>query len=409
MTALCGGGASQLKAGYAGQTVFSASLITGAVLFAAPWLFPFAALLDTFTYEALTECTADPPALPVFNAGDLLALGAPFLNPSDTIAAVGKINDLVLIWAWHFYCECVVGPQPAPLAVQAPPAGVSTPAGNTASPCFVGIWNGQPQQFVGFGVETQNVQPLTPSPATIDENESGQLYQSFACSAGQYTKVHIELDVTWPAGATQDVGVTLYQGNAGNVLVANPVHALVHHPGATDHASFDLAVNNTAVFLCLAVGEVADAHAPTLAVTATWSCSSVACCTDPQVYQLLANIWQAVRSLSGSFPAAPSSFAVATVHAGLVGSGSFALGIGVLAVKVAITSAIPPEVGLVAGDPQTLVGAGWITYESGGDPFPGQRLTYNGQLFLSPASADACHYTLAPGIIATLTELTAGP
>jgi hypothetical protein len=134
------------------------------------------------------------------------------------------------------------------------------------------------------------------------------------------------------------------------------------------------------------------------------------CCPpDPTQAAMLAQILQQLQLVYASLPSHPNSYAEASAHAGLTGDGSIVLVDDAIAIKVAITTDISWG-GVAAGDPPFLFDRGYITpFNSEGPIYASNRLTFNPQVFLLPTLTDSIGYSLPPGEIITITELTAGP
>jgi hypothetical protein len=132
------------------------------------------------------------------------------------------------------------------------------------------------------------------------------------------------------------------------------------------------------------------------------------CCPpDPQVQGLLSQVLALVESIYSSIPTPLSSLANSTVHAGLTGSGNFALTPGSIAYRVTVTT-LGQSAGLITGDPNKLFGAGWITSSAGGSNYKQSAVQSTPQIVFLDPLADTLHYTLHDSV-ATITELTRGP
>ena len=95
-------------------------------------------------------------------------------------------------------------------------------------------------------------------------------------------------------------------------------------------------------------------------------------------------------------------------YSGLSGNGQFAIS-GLLGVSVALTT-VPGRIGLVAGDPDTIFDAGWVTLGTADGWGPRQFITSN-PFILRPIAGDMTllGYSIPADVVATITELTREP
>jgi hypothetical protein len=102
---------------------------------------------------------------------------------------------------------------------------------------------------------------------------------------------------------------------------------------------------------------------------------------------------------------APFAYIASTVHAGLTGSGSFAIQ-GLLGVKLALTS-IPAGIGNIAGTPQEFFDVGFVTFGSPDGYDHSVRIEHNPQITLPPrcSAFTTFGYSLPPGVVVDVTEL----
>jgi hypothetical protein len=111
----------------------------------------------------------------------------------------------------------------------------------------------------------------------------------------------------------------------------------------------------------------------------------------------------------GSSPPPLSALVETAVHSGLHDGGSILLRGDTIWVKVTITTD-NPALPVGAGVPPYLFSRGFIVPIALEGPIrTNVRLVYNPQLYELPPLADSIGYQLGVGIIATLTELRAGP
>jgi hypothetical protein len=111
----------------------------------------------------------------------------------------------------------------------------------------------------------------------------------------------------------------------------------------------------------------------------------------------------------GTSPPPLTTLVETAVHAGLHDGGSILLAANTIAVRVAITTD-NPSLPVGAGVPPYLFSRGYIVPIALEGPIrTNVRLVYNPQLYFLPDLADSIGYQLGAGIVATLTELRAGP
>lgn len=106
---------------------------------------------------------------------------------------------------------------------------------------------------------------------------------------------------------------------------------------------------------------------------------------------------------------APFGYIAAAVHATLSGAGSFAIQ-GLLGVKVDITT-LPSSYGLSGTSPTEHFELGWITFGTA-DGYPQSiRVDHDPTVALPPRCGlfTELAYDLAPGVVATITELLREP
>jgi len=95
-----------------------------------------------------------------------------------------------------------------------------------------------------------------------------------------------------------------------------------------------------------------------------------------------------------------------TVFAGLNGIGTLSIARGVIGARVDVTT-LPSELGLTAGDPDYNFDVGWVNWSDGTSFRQRERITNTAFATFptSPAGVNQLNYTLAPGVVVTVTEL----
>lgn len=416
MTVRCGGGASNLIAGTGQQVVFSAALITEGIGLISPWLLPLAGLVDAFVYEALTQCTADPPAMPTTaELNPLNAVGG-VLNPNFS-AWSSAVNALLLNWAWDQYCQCASG-SPTPLVYPTQQTAVTVPSTSQGAPCLRTEWQG--------------TVPLTASPFDLSQflgltslHPTGQIARVVTDSSGSYTVHGIPAGVTGILATSQYAPAPLCTGqylNGAGVMFYDSTGATI---GSNEPLSPSFIQPGTR-FLTFPAGAVywyfngsqesttcGPANQP-MQVVLDFYCGSTPgvagpCVTDPLVLQMLNTILSTLNAVYGALPGRLNSYAEGAVHSGLTGNGTITLSGNAIAVKVSITTDLPGG-RIDLGSPNYLFDRGYIVAVTNEAPIRGiTRLVYNPQLYVLPQLTEQIGYSLPAGEVISITELTAGP
>lgn len=417
MTALCaGGGASQVIPGKGFTLVVSASLITAGLGIISPWLLPFAALLDGFSYDLLTSCTSDPPAMP--SSADLSpthAIGG-ILNP-DFPAWVQNVHDALINWLWPQYCQCTVGAQPAVPAALPPPANVNSPTpANT--PCWTLDWAGTPAQIGPLATQWVGSTQLTgllPPGTQIIRNPGG-----LGAVVTQQLPSPPPTSITYRYTQAidnnhQDDGVVLLFFDAAGNIISDVVPGGIHGT-QVETGSFNIPPTTDAWALYTFGNNAAEPSGPITEHIdfycggATPGGANLQCCpTDPSVLQLLNLIYQLEQSIYLGLPSAAASLAEATVHAALTGTGSISVAPGTIGIKIAITT---DNAGLrvSAGTPPYLWDRGfWVPIGPEGAARGTTRIVYNPQINMLPVDTNSVGWTTGSGVTISITELVRGP
>ncbi len=415
MTARCpSGGASQIIPGVGPEVVLGSALITGTLLAVAPWLFPFAALVDTFNYEALTQCTSDPPAMPVFTGADYVAMGLPLADLAATATALGKINDLLLNWAWAQYCQCVSGSATLP-PYSVPPAGVASPTGSASTPCFTGSTTFVAANDPGGGVPAFGPTGITPGTLT-SHSVGGGAVPFYVLPSPLPASVAFTVTTTVLDANTHNLKVGVLAYDAANTFLGFTTVTAATSGAGPQTTTFGYSIPpTTAWWRSYAVDVTSFAGGVSLNWSATWTCAggsssgvSEPCTDSPVLLNILNAIWQEVQLIYSALPSPLTSYAESTVHAGLTGSNHFTLGAGTIAIKAAITAIAPGTYTEIGGDPNYYIEAGIITFSAAEGNYHSYKLTSTPQLIVAPALSDTLHYTLE-GSTVTVTELVRGP
>jgi hypothetical protein len=372
-------------------------------------------------FSPSTGCVAPPPDMPTFTDVDVTNILTS--NPIAQPTSWGKLADLVHIGAWLTFCECL------PPALITPPAAPIYPSGGPVlnSPGVPGLTVGACWDRA-FGANV----PI-PIAGTIHAVDVGSVLLP---TGGATIPVSPFIGIT-------HVGYTIPVGANHLKLVSNPAQTTSHcdinlsfWTSAGVKTDFQeiayetltqgpqtltipaIAANST--FWSLSVGDdVANQHViETYALEFSFFCSSgvpgaplVDCCPPDPI--LMAQLQVIINLLNGihlgTAPPPLSALVETAVHAGLHDGGSILLAGNTIAVKLTITTD-NPSLPIGAGVPPYLFSRGYIVPIALEGPIrTNVRLVYNPQLYFLPDLADSIGYQLGVGIIATLTELRAGP
>lgn len=402
MTVICGGGTSSFKPIFA-PAVYVAPATLGSLLNNVPvaWAVPLAAYLGAKTYDLATFCTIDPPADPGFTALDAIAL----LNVYNPVAfgpAAAKLQQLIDRFAWYQFCKCDSVATPAAPAPPAAPAGlpvinptsvvnlpIASPCKQQAnlSPHTLPVSNSVISDHIILGLlNATSVRMTASTVTTVGPGRPCAMNWEFdSASATLLNICHpmgvnatFQQDVAIPAGTTQ-----IYVSIFDDATCAGGVGS----GSGTTTVTF-----NTQLFC--------DGQAPGQTTTP--------CCPpDAFTQATLDQVLQTVRLIQRQI--VPFAYVTGNVHAGLTGTGSFAIQ-GLLGVKVALT-VDPASLSVSAGTPAQLFDRGFVTLGTP-DGYPSDyRLEHNPTIILPPrcSAFTTLGYTLHPGVTATITELLREP
>ena len=421
MTALCSGGTSSPKPATPNTLNIIGSQISDALTNISPWLLPFALLIDSFTLDSDTLCASDPPVTPAFDDSDNNAL-VNYLPGNALDAALSKIHNAIVIWAWYQYCQCDSGTAPAPgrPAINAPPDAQTPSAPSQQQPCFTGTYNQLPQS-VPSGCPSQmedislQVMPTFGTGLNVTDTCSGtyRIHQlNPAITSITWTFTPCDRAAAPPSCFG---GITFYN-SSGTVL-----GGAIDFNGGTqsgDTTTGTASIPTGAVYFYANVHY--DATSPFGAATSAsilqlqvWcgggpGSLSNCCPPDPALLFGINAILAQVNLILASLPTPLTSYADGPAHSGLSGSGVVTLSAGTIAFRVNL-STIPPQYGATMGAPNYYFSLGWVTPAALSEPFQQQRVAIDGQVFPLPATATEIYYTLNSGVVISITELVSGP
>jgi hypothetical protein len=394
MTAICGGGTSSFNPTVGQNIVVTTAaaealldvISEGTALIAAPFL-------AGLTYDLLQICATDPPALPTIGPDDWKALLAG-PGPATVTGVLQKFIDYFVHFAWYSWCHCDTAPtpsQPSPVTVTGQPSvggGIGTAP--TPAPCLV---TGAPDATI------------TPADQQVFVQQ-GHVFPPNAQNG--------EITIFWlPSGigneSTAVMTIWCVDGN-GNILNKIARNFFSNTSGVI---KFDIPVGTNNILLD--VNQLTFPNIDKLSYQMALYCAGSrpgdplqACCPpDTSTSLLLTQIRDMVTLIQRQI--VPFAYVPGTVHSGLTGNGELTVQ-GLLGVKIDPTS-FPPVYGTEDGDPDSLWLNSWIRWGNGDGWTQRERLTSAPFVSLPSVAGQFTKlgYTLAPGLVATITELVREP
>jgi len=430
MTALCGGGPS----GPLATASVTLDLTVSAILaFLVPVVGDVAAgvlapvILSAVNVEIGPFCATDPPADPGLNFS--IVSDAISIPPTlTTFSSITKVADWFLHQYWFQICHCTTVTTPAaPTPSNPGPVDQNRglPAGNP-QPCWnvTLAWSAGALHSALPGNADLTLAGLPNGVPITTTWLSGSLGQELHAVPidGRITAINLSVTVNEPFNTLTGVyyvqSGTLSSTATGAQLTGGQTDVQVlFGSGDPSTKSFSLPngfFNKTQPhWWSLWVGNY-DSVPHTGTLTLSFTCPPGVnygnCCvsTDPALEGELQAILQYVQAIYAGLPIPPTSFAEATVHAGLTGNGSVTFADLPIALKVTLTT-IPGWVGREIGSPNFYFDVGYLSFATSEGSYAQQRLELAEQLVTVPLLAGSVGYTLENGIVASITELTAGP
>lgn len=425
MTALCGGGTSGPKPGVTGILTFSAfgieAFISSVLLLPelAPLLAPIiASLVDI---EATAYCSTDPPPDPGLTATDLEnAIKIP-PGPATFIA-----QSRILQWFenqyWWSICQCsgTTPARPTPSNPGAVTSNGGLPQGNSV--CWnVTIPYSIPAAPTGvfFFIQIQDqTATLVPAggslPVAISAgNPSPTNLQAMAVPPGiTQVKLTHTLNEAVQAGSNYlELHLDTWN-SSGAIETTDPLHA--YYFGSSPNVIVDFQPNMPVAAYWLAYILNTDSIPHTGTFGLSFICppgvavGQPCCPPDPLIEGELQQILQYVQAIYAGLAVPPNSFAEGAVHAGLTSNGSVTFSGVPIALKVTLTT-VPNWVGVAVGSPDFYFDAGYLSFGTSEGNYAQSRIELQQQVLSVPLLAGSVGYTIRDGIVASITELVAGP
>lgn len=398
LMSICASGASTTKFGVPAALVVDQQYIQSILPPALAWLYPYLPYMHGLEIGNVGAfCALDPPTFAVPTAADIFD----FITSGDiskVVSVTRFMEDITKYYLWYQLCQCTTGSTPAPSAAPSAPANLPAvnPTGYAAIPVPAACRHAVQSATVIGGVGTQQ--------EFFDDNvpaAASSLVFTITGAVAGANHPTVTAYFEWYGARAPVVGTPIrteatfpmVSGGAATLTYAVPagarafaVKAIVPAGGSTDTWAM------VEDFYC---GVAPAAPAPT------------PCPPDPAVRQLLSQIYDLLTLVQRQ--AVPFAYVPSAVHAGLTGDGSFAVS-GLIGCKVNLTT-IPASYGSAVGTPVEHFDLGFVTFGTP-DGYPSSlRLEHQPSLFL-PARCGAyttLAYTLAPGVVATITELKREP
>lgn len=421
MTAICGGGTSSAKSG------FAASLFVGPSMIAAllnniptPWAVPLAGYIAAITYDLTTFCPADPPSVPTITATDVINLLEPF-DVASNVAAGLKFQQLIGAYLWYVVCQCDSVQTPA--APSAPAAPTGMPQINPPilpSPTTTGcmdvihtqqdsqnpvqhlaggdVWEMTPYYFSVRGITVVPYTATNETSYAIPAGLTSISYKITGISGGPSTQQSAIIKLAyWNSSAASVGAVFIPAPTNGNTVTSSPSSV---PSGATYVTLFQDGQNWTGDwrYELELIG-----YCGSTQPTAQQPC----CPPDPilsgQLDQILGLVTLIQRQL------APFAYIKSTTHSGLTGSGELSVQ-GLLGALVTITG-YGSNVGVELADPDVFFEAGSFSWGNA-DGFSRRELISCSPQISLPAEAGQytkIAYTLPVGVTVSIQELRREP
>lgn len=411
MTALCSGGPSGPKPAF-GQFIYVGPAALGALLnnVPTPWAVAFAAAIGAITYDLSVYCTTDPPATPTLTAQDFFDLIqiAP-LTPAY-IVAQQKLQTWVASLVWWQFCQCTSVTTPAPPTPPSAPSGLpqvnptTGPFVSPATPCYT-YTSPEFQMVSVFGTGNK--------PTTLGDPHTqagaapwppGVTYIDLIVTRTSFGATHDSADVTFrvtdnpafTAGTNSKLISAVPVGTTTYNILGGPQSIGPRWGWFIDTFSDSTPSTITTDKFRYTVNAYCGGQTP--------SAGPAPCCPpDPTLQFQVDQILEYVKLIQRQ--AVPFAYVPGTVHTGLSGSGVLSIS-GLLGAKVNLTT-IPAHLGRTGTAPTELFEAGFITWGTA-DGYPQSVRLEHAQQISLPSRCSAftdLAYDLAPGVVATITEL----
>jgi len=399
---VCSGG-SEIKPGVADSLLvtwdYMASILPPELLPLQP-LLPYLAPL--YIASVTDFCADEPPGYPDLTGLTVAAVLAGGEVGAGLVAAEALAQTFLNL-VWYRTCQCITGTTPAPptsptlpdLPAINPPAIVTLPngtgcanyAGGPVVPGFTGVVG-----VIGSDAHAGGTYLRLPAGVTrADINVASQAVGA------------VHAPAQWRF-------VTATSADARTLVAGSTVSS-----GGTFHTSVAVPAAQQDFFLDVVQASGASATTDTFTATIDFYCGgalpgqpTTPCCPpDPILSGVLAQILRAVTLIQRQ--AAPFGYVAGATHAGLADNGSLTIS-DLLGVKVEVTT-LPDSYGRLSGDPIEYFGLGFLTWGTTDGYRTSTPLEHEFQVIFPPQAGvyTSLGYSLAPGVVVTVTELVREP
>lgn len=402
MTSVCpGGSSSSIKLGIESVVIVASGYVVQLLEARGyGWLKLIAPFVPLVSYDLADFCTHDPPAQPTFTADEANAL-LTLTFSQDFFSGLGKMADLIGNKVWFDSCQCSAPGTVTTPTPQTPPTGTSTvpdvykqactyPAsGSNAVGAADGAFHGQfTRKFTDF---------LLPDGSDLFRRNPD--------------RVAVQMRTLRDGGPPADFNFRVrFSGDDGTADYGTEVFTV---PSATQTTKvFTRPTIATSIQVATSHTVSGSGDSPDCFLTGlcdTPAGGQMAPCCAPDSYA--ATTLQAILSLATLVQrqAAPFGYIASTAHAGLTGSGSFAV-LDLIGAKVELTT-VSTYVGVEEATPDVFFEAGWVSW-GGLDGYSARELVTASPMLSFPVLAGqyiSIAYNFPVGVVATITELDREP
>jgi hypothetical protein len=392
----CSVGISGAKAGIQPRIYFDTAFMGSILPVQLQWMKPFLPYLPPIYLNTDTYCLNDRPQYPNLVEATFAALlaGDQF---GATAQAAGLVTQAVLAGAWDVLCECKSVATPPPPSPPVPP--VNLPVLNPTSVTTTCLYQASPKKvqnaaggegnIFGGPSNADNVQFKIPNNATgVHFVLHSEGTPGIGTYNNEWTYYPYGLDNKWTTL------MDFHQNTVPETFNWTPANFA---PGG-----FNLGIADTGTMN-------ADNR---FWAEVTVQCNSgpqngTPCCTDPAALAMLVQLKEMVTLIQRQN--VPFSSVPGIVHAGLTGTGNIEIQ-GLLGASVNLTT-LPPWLGTIAGTPDRIFDAGYVTFGTDDGYDSTFRITHQAQVYLPPRASAFTDlgFSLGVGVTATITELLREP
>ncbi len=418
MTAVCGGGASQLNP-LAGSVVVGTAAVLEQIFAATPvwWAKLALVLVPVIVYDMNSACGSDPPTMPSFTTAEEQALLGVTPGP-DLLSALAKMPDLIANVLWNQYCQCTGGGASTQPALPAPASSIATPGAYQ-------LWNDSPNFATGslgssgfnytWGQQARVTANMTVVALSVINSDGVASH-----NMGLWVNGHLRASIT-TSGETNLVK-TITNIPPVNVLPGDLVTVGCYRPAGTawrqQNGGASVPVGNPSGLVngCYNLGAglaYPGTSFPNWEYVSPWvtqasgSTSQPCCPPDPGLIALISSIALQVDLIQRQV--VPFGYIASTSHAGLTGAGVITVS-GLIGARVDTTT-MPTQLGRAGTSPEEFFDVGFLTWGTADGFERSARIEHDPQLSFPPSAGAFTRlaYDLHSGVVATITELVREP